>query len=323
MAVHRQNLPFVSCRMICTFAITYLCYSMYNLFLIVLFSALTLTVSAQNDIDGYLKNHHYAFDLESGFDKATQDTLSKKSGPIQRCCTGGGWFACTGVLYYAGLCVAEVFGPKIRVEALLQEYGHTSDILFNRYLATGDTSYLHSRASAYWEALYAYNSRRPANDQLRPRGIDFEHPRDYVRAMQLLLTTKTPSKEIEPSIDLIRNADSNNYRCDYTRDLNVELKKSLRNHKRQFVQYFGDKYPDFERIVLNERDCKDVYRNRNVNMARNFLSFADDMKEPMYYIELGQAHTILSRRGSTASIINRSAQFNNQVAVVNGLLLQL
>ncbi len=67
--------------MICTFAITYLCYSMYNLFLIVLFSALTLTVSAQNDIDGYLKNHHYAFDLESGFDKATQDTLSKKLAP--------------------------------------------------------------------------------------------------------------------------------------------------------------------------------------------------------------------------------------------------
>ncbi len=114
---------------------------------------------------------------------------------------------------------------KFGLRHFFQEYGHTSDILFNRYLATGDTAYLHSRASAYWEALYAYNSRRPANDQLRPRGIDFEHPRDYVRAMKLLRTTKTPSKEIEPSIDLIRNADSNNYRCDYTRDLNVELKK--------------------------------------------------------------------------------------------------
>jgi len=290
---------------------------MYKFFLIALLLVFTLSVSAQNDLDAYLKNHHYAFDLEAGFDRATQDTLSKKLAPYNVIIQAEGGSHALGCYIMLGFAWQRFLYQKFGLRHFFQEYGHTSDILFNQYLTTGDTSYRHPRAKAYWEALYTYNTGRPVNDQLRPRGIDFEHPRDYVRAMKLLLTSNIPSKEIEPSIDLIRNADPDNYRCAYTTGLNQELKKSLREYTRQFVQYFGDKYPDFERIVLNKRDCKDVYRNRNTNMAYNFLSFAGDMKEPMYYIELGQAHTLLSRQGSTASIINRSRQFKNKVAVVN------
>jgi|GEM_PF-2298073 len=51
---------------------------MHNFILTGLFVAFTFAVSAQNDIDRYLKNHHYAFSLESGFDEDARHILSEK-----------------------------------------------------------------------------------------------------------------------------------------------------------------------------------------------------------------------------------------------------
>lgn len=277
----------------------------------------TFTTHAQTGISQYLQAHHYSFTLEKGFDQPTTDTLQQKLGAYKLIleAEGGSHF----LKFYNRLPLVWIkfFHANFGLTHFFLESGHTSDMLLNKYLETGDTSYFYSNNNTFWKNLYSYNNTLPANRKLAYFGIDFERSNAYVKALQSIIPASGLIPDnIKTSIDLITHANDTLNDCDYILSINKALKKSLLNNKQQFIQYFGDHYADFEKVVFNNGNCKDGYKDRNKNMASNFLSFDKDFKQPIYYGELGEAHTILSNK-NVASIINNSPGFKGKVCVIN------
>ena len=275
-----------------------------------------LVVNAQADINGYLKTHHYAFSLDKGFEQPVSDSLKQKLKGYKLVLQAEGGSHSLAFYKRLPLLWIRFLNVSFGLTHFFLESGHSSDILMNKYLQTGDSSYCYTSDKSFWKSLYAYNLNLPENKKLKYFGIDFERASTYIRALKLILPGAATPETIKPFIDLIKNADDTLKDCDYIININKELRSGISNNKKQFVEYFGVNYSDLERVVLNNGDCKDVHNNRNKNMASGFLSFDQDFKQPIYFGELGEAHTVLINK-NTASILNRSVQFKNKVCVVN------
>jgi hypothetical protein len=196
------------------------------------------------------------------------------------------------------------------------EAGHSSAVLLNQFLKTGDTSFIFVKEKKFWKRVYEYNSSLSADQQLHYFGIDFERASSFVKALQFILPASEPSPEIAPAIGSIRSASGSINDCNYVIGLNKPLKRSLKGGQQEYEKYFGDRFDDFKRIVSNNGDCNDRFKNRNKNMADNFLSFDALFGRPVYFGELGEAHTVLTNK-NTAILINSSDKFRNKVCVIN------
>ena len=271
---------------------------------------------AQEGLSAYLKTHHYTFTLDSGFDAATRDTLRHKLKAYRLVLQAEGGSHELGFYTRLAFVWIRFLNTDMGLTHFFFEAGHSSDILGNKFLETGDTGYLVWRIKSFWRTLYPYNTSLAYDKKVHYWGIDFERPQTYVRALKLILPDTPPPSNIAESIDLIRNADNTNWDCDYILAINKQLKKALSKSAASFRQYLGVSYQDFERIVLNGRNCKDPLNNRNDNMAANFLTFAKGSVDSIYYGELGEAHTLLNYR-NVGSLINRAPGFEGRVATVN------
>jgi hypothetical protein len=283
-----------------------------------LLSAIFFTVSgsAQDELAQYLQTHQYSFSLEKGFDKPTSDMLQQKLSNYKLVLQSeaGSHY----LKFYDKLQLTWLYflNTHFGVTHFFKEVGHSTDILLNKYLETGDTTYLFMNDKTMWRSLYKYNQTQPSPGKLALFGIDFESRRAYVKALQLILPKKQPPQNIISLIELISNADATLEDCDYIVGINEKLKSGLLKNKTAFMDFFGTNYSDFERIVLNGRTCKETLRDRNPNMRDNFLSFDKEFNKQMYYGELGMAHTILKFRNA-ASMINDSDRFKDKVCVIS------
>ncbi len=196
------------------------------------------------------------------------------------------------------------------------EFGHSFDLLANKYLQTRDSSWVYIPDNTFWPSLYDYNAALPDNEKINVWGVGMDDPKSYFKAMKLILPATEPPEEIRPYTELVKNAKDTTRGCGYMLGINAELKKALFEHKDAFRQYYGAHYSDLERIVMNPGKCGDRFRNRNGHMASNFLSFDKQFNEPVYYGELGEAHTILKNK-NTAYIINHAPAFRDKVCVIN------
>lgn len=272
---------------------------------------------SQDGLNEYLSSHQYPFSLQEGFDARTSAMLKEKMGNYKLILQAQGgshylhMYTSLAPLWLSFL--NKHFGATV----FFNEAGHSASIVYNRFLQTADTSLLVFRSKELIKKLYQMNQSLPENRRLKFHGIDFESPRSYVLALQLIMPATQPPTEITSSIALIKNADPALPECDYVTDINKKLKKELSRHTKSFMDFFGGKFRDFERIIMNEATCNDTRKNRNPNLAANFLSFDKEFQQRMYYAELGGAHTMLSRQATAASIINESDQFKNKVCVVN------
>lgn len=104
--------------------------------------------------------------------------------------------------------------------------------------------------------------------------------------------------------------------CDYIVALNSKLKEGINNNPAEFQKYFSKNFSDIKQIVFNNGSCNDAQKNRNKNMAENFLSFDNKENDRIYYGQLGMAHTILKNK-TTASYLNENPKFKNKVCVIN------
>lgn len=276
----------------------------------------TLTTYAQNDLNQYLKTHSYSFSLDKGFDQSTSDVLQQKLSQYKIVLQAEGGSHYLDIYTQLPFVWLSFLNTRFGLTRFFFETGHSADLLFNKYLETGDTSYIFIKDKTFWRLLYAFNAGLPENKRITTLGIDFESSYTYVKALKLILPSTVPPVNIQPSIELIKAANDTFRNCDYILSIKSELKKNLLNNKESFIQYFGDKYLDFERLVLNAGSCKDKYKNRNNNMAANFLAFDKAFNNTVYYGELGEAHTVLINK-NTASILNNSAAFKDKVCVVN------
>ena len=272
--------------------------------------------SAQEDLHQYLATHHYSFFLDKGFDETTAQILKQKIGNyklVLQAEGGSHYLHFYGQLQFLWL---QFLSKNFGLTHFFGESGHSSDMLLNKYLDTGDTSYIFVADKTFWRSLYHFNSSLPSDKQLRYFGIDFESRRTYIKGLKLILPALESPPNIKPFIDLIKNADDTISDCDYIININSNLRKAFIHNANTFSEYLREYYSDFEKIVLNKGNCKDVYKDRNNNMATNFLSFDKDFKNNMYYGELGEAHTVLLNK-NTASIINGYSDFKDKVCVIN------
>jgi hypothetical protein len=284
--------------------------------LVIFLLIIRLEVHGQDNLSEYLKDHAYSFTLEKGFTGAAADTLGKrlKGYKLILQAEGGSHF----LNFYAQLPLTwlRFLHERLNLTHFFLEAGHSSDILMNRYLQTGDTSLLYTSDHTFWKRLYVFNQSLPKEKRINYFGIDFESRKTYVQALKLLLPVNDPPKEIAPAITIIRNASDTVWECEYITGINKQLRKAHKDHQADFQSWLAEKYPDFRRMVMNGATCNDAYNNRNKNMAANFLSFDQEFQQPVYFGELGEAHTILKNKNA-ASIINNSPGFKERVCVIN------
>ncbi|MES2006392.1 MAG: hypothetical protein V4450_17880 [Bacteroidota bacterium] len=272
---------------------------------------------SQDGLNEYLSSHQYPFSLQAGFDARTTAMLEEKLGNYKLVLQAQGGSHYLHMYTYLAPLWLSVLNEHFGATVFFNEAGHSASIVYNRFLQTGDTSLLIFRSKELIKKLYQMNLSLPESRRLKFHGIDFESPRSYVLALQLITPAAQPPVEIASSIALIKNANPGLTQCDYITDINKTLKKELGRNTKSFMFFFGENFRDFERIVTNGATCNDTRKNRNPNLAANFLSFDKEFQHRMYYAELGGAHTMLSQQATAASIINESDQFKNKVCVVN------
>jgi len=278
----------------------------------------SLTTYAQVDITQYLKTHHYYFTLDKGFDQQTTDTLKQKLSAYKLILQAEGGSHDLNIYKKIPLVWVTFLSQYFGLTHVFLEFGHSSAVCANNYLLTSDTSNLYNSSSIeYWQQYLKLNSTLPDERRVKFFGIDFNRPTSYFKALKKLIPSNKQSTEnIRGSIELIKSANDSLKDCSYIIDFNANLKKDLSTNKPDYVSYLGKNYKDFERIVMSKGTCNDVYKNRNYNIADNFLSFDAESNDSIYYGELGMAHTILKNKVA-ATIINNSSKFKDKVCVIN------
>lgn len=279
-----------------------------------------LTTFAQADLNSYLKTHHYSFSLDKGFDNAASDTLKQKLENYKLVILGEGGSHYLQFYNPLRLVFIKFLSKNFGMTHFFMETGHSTDILWNKFLETGDTAYLviyrNPSSIRFWTNFYTYNASLPKSKIVTPLGIDFERICCYCKSLKLLLPNSIPPDKIKNRINLIKNANDTLYNCNYILNLNSQLKKSLEKNKADFQKYFADNFADFDLIVNNNGNCKDVRKNRNKKLAENLLRFDNVLNNSIYYLQIGMAHSPLSYN-TTASYINNAPKFKDKVCVIN------
>ena len=282
-------------------------------FFFILFST---TASAQQELNDYLSTHSYSFSLDNGFDQATTDTLKLKLKNYKLILQAEGGSHDLNIYNKLPVMWVKFLHTNFGLTHLFLEFSHASAVCVNKFLETGDSSFLYADNKNYWQQYKNLNDNSEPSKQIQFFGIDFNRPSSYLKALKSLLPLSQPPENIQNEILLIKNSDTSLIGCDDVLNINAIIKKGILKNKEDFKKYLGDNYADFEKIIESKGTCKDAFKNRNNNIAENFLSFDNDYNDPIYYGELGMAHTILKNKVA-ASIINNSPKFKDKVCVIN------
>ena len=282
----------------------------------ILFLSVTLTSFAQDDLSNYLRNHNYSFSINDGFDQRTSDTLKKKLGSYKLILQAEGGSHNLKIYDKLPVVWTTFLSSNFGLTHLFLEFSHPSAICVNQYLQTADAQNLYNKKATFWEQFLRFNSKLDTNKRLKTFGIDFNRPNSYLKGLKLLLPNVVPPETIKKDISLINQNIDTILNCDDILSINAILKKGLANYRTEYQQYLGKSFEDFERIIISKGTCNDVYKNRNFNMADNFLSFDSQKNDKMYYGQLGMAHTILSNK-VFSNIVNKSSNFKDKVCVIN------
>ncbi len=274
------------------------------------------TASAQQELNNYLRTHSYSFSLDKGFDQAITDTLKLKLKNYKLILQAEGGSHDLAIYEKLPVMWVNFLHTNFGLKHLFLEFSHASAVCVNKFLASGDSTFLYSSNKEYWQQYRNLNTNSEPNNQVHFFGIDFNKPSSYLKALRLLLPLSQPPENIKNDILLISNSDNSVIDCDNLLNINASLKKGISNYKSEYEKYLGTNYNDFGRIIESQGTCKDAFKNRNNNIAENFLSFDYDYNDPIYYGELGMAHTILKNKVA-ASIINNSPKFKDKVCVIN------
>jgi hypothetical protein len=272
---------------------------------------------SQSTLGEYLRAHQYAFSLTQGFDGRTGAMLTEKLAPYKLVLEAEGGSHFLTIYEQLHFTWLKFLNENFGTIQYFRESGNSTAVVYNEYFRTGDTSFLFFPRRKLWTNLYAYNQSLPETKRIANYGIDFDGPWTYVKALQLILPATAPPPGIADAINQVKKADLLSDDCDYIIGINKILKRSLEANRQSYIDFLEKRYNDFERIVTNGATCKDTRKDRNPNLAANFLSFDKVFNQRMYYASLGSAHTDLSRRVTAASIINHSEQFKGKICVVN------
>lgn len=270
--------------------------------------------------DSYLAGHHYPLTPD---DQHLAENKTRFAGKLEgykilMLAEGGSHFLdlYDDLEYHFLRLMAEGSG----VRTMVLECGSATALLCNKYLETGDTTYLppfNAGAFVFWGRIYRYNAGLPPDQRIKIAGIDFESPRAYFKAFRLLLPAGPAPTPIAAAIGLLRNSPDTLPCTEMTR-IDKQVKQSLRSDETTWKEYFGQHFEEAKLIITNQGSCRDVYKNRNRNMKVRLEELDARLQEKLYFCVLGMAHTTL--RGNNiahALTTDDKSPFFQKVAVIN------
>ncbi|MBS1601485.1 MAG: hypothetical protein JST42_02370 [Bacteroidetes bacterium] len=277
--------------------------------------------AAQDTTDTYLQSHKYPLDIHD-FNRGSMDDLfRKKLSGYKIVFLGEG--GSHELEFYSDLkyYFLQLLNRSMGVRTYVMEYGSSLATLYNKYLQTGDTSFLPSfrqkHTLDFLKSLQLYNRSEAASNPIRTVGIDFEGPSFYFKGLRSLLSQAPPPAELQTEIGIIQSS-PNNLSCQNFSEIDLVLKESLRKKESAYRSYLGQSFEEFHNIITNTGSCRDVLRNRNPNMKRRLELFDSIFKDSLYYAQLGEAHVNFRLRNASWRLnTDRKSPFYQKVAVIN------
>ena len=180
---------------------------------------------------------------------------------------------------------------------LLIEYGSAEAYLYNRYLETGDTTYLADTWNyqfieyrEMWHNLYEFNKVIPKKDKIEVIGVDFEWKQSLLR---MIIDLDTNNEEN----DLV-----NEFRKEvldlYETEKKFNLKKWILSKRHlinrnleEFKSYYGKKNYNILVKAINNNAFYEDFQKRDKEMYNNFHRLYPQFKKGKFVGMFGNVHT--------------------------------
>ena len=196
----------------------------------------------------------------------------------------------------------------------------------NKYLQTGDTSYLYTSKSSrfnpytvFYKKLYAYNSQLPDSLKIVIHGIDFETTDVFLTLTQLAPKGQTLPAALRPVMDTIEAHVSdpglkmwdmvNGKFTLYDNTAFIKTLKyvqgELKANTTDVQNYFGDNYPVVQAIATNDAPVEVAPRRRNKAMFAAIEKAVDEQHIDRFIGFFGGMHTSYSEGSSLSNATKR------------------
>lgn len=215
------------------------------------------------------------------------------------------------------------FHSQHNITDVFMEIGFSAAFLYNRYLETGDKSYIIQPKPVYaqlkeqaefWQELYEYNKTQA--NKITIRGMDFERV-DFLKTLKLLMPKgKAKPESIAGSLSFIDTLGSveGNLKL-WSMNQYGKLRKDMEAHRVDFSQYFGEQYKLVEKIMFN-RNVHEDFKKRDENMRINLLEqlASGDIKK--FVVLLGLGHTDMANEHSLYRRLQNDPAYAVKTAVM-------
>jgi len=223
------------------------------------------------------------------------------------------------------------------VKIMLLEQGFSWGWMLNEYVQTGDSTVLAILKKYSWTAyerlfneLFEYNLKQDSSNKIMICGIDVERFFGLsVRTISYLFPDSKVPDDISLQVESIKglatyndnyvdeNVDENNYTfskySDYSAENIVdEFLMSFNQYQDAYMNFLGEKYPVFEKIIQS-LEAKKQYSNyddqymtqayvfREQFMLKEFVSLLNEFPNERFYGQLGRCHANLLNQKEACS----------------------
>ncbi len=196
------------------------------------------------------------------------------------------------------------------IKDIYLEVSQSAALLYNRYLATGDTNYITHPALVYnsseegrkfWRALYNYN--HGSKNKVTIHGIDFERM-EFLKALKILSPqNKTRPSSINCLLLFADTANIEKVNSDTLAAVYERYRKNLQQNETDYKAYYGENYNTVRAILLNENTLLG-YAKRNVTM---YASLKKQARKRKWVCFVGVKHVDNSAEGMFSRLVANDA----------------
>ena len=204
---------------------------------------------------------------------------------------------------------------------LVLEYGPAETWLMQKYLDTGDESWMADSWQfkmpeyvRFWRELYAFN--KTLDEKIDLTGIDFDNDHLFARVLFALSPEKkNPDPAIAPMIDSIRvyNKKVTSF---LDRNFIDQFHADYTAHYQQYKDFFGENF-GMVIILAENMSSYDRMKDRDHQMTINFTDYATDTTG--YFGMFGWEHAYIGYDKAFATILNTSEDYET----FNGKVLSI
>jgi erythromycin esterase-like protein len=205
------------------------------------------------------------------------------------------------------------------VRHLLIEFGRAEAYLYNRYLKTGDLSYLSHTFNGFnnydkfftgMKKLYEYNSGLEHNKKIIVHGLDLEREPGLSTSLYELLSYYPTDPQLRDLLDVLRTR--------------LDTIGAERDNE-DYIQFLKERISALSLPVdENKKTIDEILNNkafyarlweRDQYMVETFMAM--DTIDEVYLAQFGRAHTMLNTQEGFAVRLNKMDEYHNKILVVN------